>query len=107
METHKTAFIYKKNIKIGILKELKKNQLYTFTYNDDYSGASISLTMPIEKKHFEYTQLPPFFEGLLPEGMQLEALLKKRKLDRDDLFEQLLSIGEDVVGDVTIKRNSI
>lgn len=105
MEPHKTAFVYKKTIQAGMLKELNKNKLYTFTYNNDYSGAPISLTMPIEERHFEYTQFPPFFEGLLPEGIQLEALLKKRKIDRDDLFEQLLSIGEDVVGDVTIKRN--
>lgn len=104
MENYKIAIIYKKNIRAGKLEEIHKGKFYIFTYEEEYNGDPISLTMPVATKRFEYSQLPPFFEGLLPEGMQLEALLKKRKLDSNDLFEQLLAIGEDVVGDVTIKN---
>ena len=32
----------------------------------------------------------------------LDGLLRQRKVDRGDLFGQLLAVGEDVVGAVTI-----
>ncbi|MQY80452.1 MAG: toxin HipA, partial [Bacteroidetes bacterium] len=54
---------------------------------------------------FEFDEFPPFFDGLLPEGFQLEALLKQKKIDRDDLFIQLITVGEDLVGAVTIKES--
>jgi serine/threonine-protein kinase HipA len=40
---------------------------------------------------------------LLPEGGQLEALLRIRKLDRQDLFGQLLAVGQDVVGSLRVE----
>ena len=43
-------------------------------------------------------------ELLLPEGYQLEALLKRLKIDRDDPFSQLIATGKDMVGSVTIKE---
>ena len=36
---------------------------------------------------------PPPFEGLLPEGAQLEALLRNHKIDRDDAFGKLVVVG--------------
>jgi len=47
---------------------------------------------------------PPFFDGLLPEGFQLEGLLKYGKIDRSDQFSQLIAIGADMVGNVTIEE---
>ena len=38
----------------------------------------------------------------MPEGFQLEALLRLKKLDRNDKFGQLMLIGVDTVGAVTI-----
>ena len=49
-------------------------------------------------------EFPPFFDGLLPEGIQLEGLLKLKKIDRNDLFSQLMAVGEDVVGVVTLQE---
>jgi len=34
----------------------------------------------------------------------LEALLKRRKIDRNDYFRQILAVGEDLVGAVTVKE---
>lgn len=104
MGNHKVAIIYKKNVRAGKLEEIEKGKFYVFTYEEGYEGDPVSLTMPLVNRRFEYDEFPPFFEGLLPEGFQLEALLKKCKLDSDDLFEQLLVVGGDVVGDVTIKK---
>jgi serine/threonine-protein kinase HipA len=60
--------------------------------------------MPLKEKIFNSKNIFPFFEGLLPEGPQLESLLRIMKIDRDDLFGQLIAIGQDTVGAVTIKE---
>lgn len=87
----------------GIFEELDNGKSYTFTYHDNYANAPISLTMPIAKKVYTFEHFPSFFEGLLPEGMMLEGLLRKYKLDKNDLFSQLLQVGDDLVGAVTIE----
>lgn len=87
----------------GILEKLDENK-YTFTYVESYQGPAVSLTMPIKNKKYEYEKFPPFFEGLLPEGEMLEALLRKCKLDKKDYFGQLMAVGQDVVGAVTIEE---
>lgn len=98
----KKAQIYVNNIKSGILEEVKDGK-YVFTYHDNYHGEPVSLTMPVSQKIYEYHQFPPFFEGLLPEGVMLEGLLHQYKLDKNDYFGQLLKVGQDVVGAVTIE----
>lgn len=94
--------VFNNKIFAGYLKFIFDNQ-YIFEYEDDYKGAPISLTMPITKKKYEFNNFPPFFDGLLPEGMQLEGLLKIAKLDRDDYMGQLLQVGRDLVGSITIE----
>ncbi len=96
------AKVYMQDQLAGALIELEKNQRYRFSYLEDYEGPAVSLTMPVTQKDYEFTGFPPFFDGLLPEGFQLEALLRKRKIDRDDLFGQLIIVGQDLVGAVTV-----
>jgi len=88
----------------GMLIEVKKNEKYRFIYDEEYDGQPISVTMPVEKKEFQYEQFPPFFEGLLPEGVNLEMLLRTKKIDRNDAFSQLMAVGEDTVGAVTVRE---
>ncbi len=97
------ASVYVCGVKAGTLIELQ-NGKYQFIYLNDYHGAPVSLTMPLTKKNYEFDIFPPFFEGLLPEGIMLEALLRKYKIDRNDYFGQLLIVGKDVVGAVTIEE---
>lgn len=87
----------------GVLEELPEGK-YLFIYHHDYQGAPVSLTMPLNNKRYEYDRFPPFFEGLLPEGEMLYALLRKFKLDKQDYLGQLLKVGRDVVGAVTIEE---
>jgi serine/threonine-protein kinase HipA len=98
------AKVYVKGIEAGILIEEKKGQEYLFEYLDQYSGLEVSRTMPIKGKSFKYNGFPPFFDGLLPEGIQLEGLLKIKKIDKNDYFSQLMTVGEDMVGAVTVKE---
>ena len=89
----------------GDLEEISRKE-YRFTYLKGYDGDSVSLTMPTQERIYVFDRFPPFFEGLLPEGAMLGALLKKRKIDADDYFEQLMQIGQEVVGNVTVERVS-
>lgn len=97
------AYVSVNGIKAGILEELQGGT-YQFTYFDDYQGTPVSLTMPLNNKTYYFDVFPPFFEGLLPEGIMLEALLRKYKIDRNDYFGQLILVGQDVVGAVTIEE---
>jgi len=97
------AKVYMQGVFAGVLTEEVKNSKYKFEYASSYKGEPVSNMMPVEDKVFIYNEFPPFFEGLLPEGILLEGLLKIRKIDRTDDFSQLLAVGEDMVGAVTVK----
>jgi len=88
----------------GLLKELDFNKKYSFEYLQGYSGDPVSITMPKRQTLYEFDSFPPFFDGLLPEGYQLEGLLKIRKIDKNDFFSQLIAVGDDMVGNVTVKE---
>jgi serine/threonine-protein kinase HipA len=98
------AKVFVKGVEAGILTELVQGKEYIFEYNDEYDGLPVSRTMPIKEKVYKFDQFPPFFDGLLPEGIQLEGLLKIKKIDRHDSFSQLMAVGEDMVGVVTVKE---
>ncbi|MFC1499981.1 HipA N-terminal domain-containing protein [Candidatus Zixiibacteriota bacterium] len=87
----------------GVLEESNDRTTYRFTYHPDYSGPPISLNMPVEAEVFEYEHFPPFFDGLLPEGSMLDALLVQKKIDAKDYIGQLLVVGQDPVGAVTVE----
>ena len=76
---------------------------YSFAYDDTYDGPPVSLTMPVRAEPYRSPTFPPFFDGLLPEGWQLEALLRSAKLDRSDRLGQLVTVGADMVGAVTVR----
>jgi serine/threonine-protein kinase HipA len=97
------AEIYQQAALAGILEEFDGGR-WRFTYADGYSGEPVSLTMPVAQVVHEFNRFPPAFEGLLPEGIQLEAMLRRYKLDRADLFGQLVVAGQDLVGSLTVKE---
>ena len=98
------AKVYVKGIQAGILSELKQGIEYCFEYLEDYKGLEVSRTMLTDQKRYSFDKFPPFFEGLLPEGVQLEGLLKIKKIDKDDLFSQLMAVGDELVGVITVKE---
>jgi serine/threonine-protein kinase HipA len=94
--------VYKAGVPAGVLQEVD-DRTFRFEYLPGYQGPPVSLSLPLEQREWVFDRFPPFFDGLLPEGSQLQALLKIRKLDRSDFFGQLLAVGEDLVGDVTVE----
>ena len=100
----KKAKVYINEVEAGILTELDFGKKYLFEYQENYKGSPVSLTMPVSQSVYEFNTFPPFFDGLLPEGYQLDGLLKLAKIDRNDLFSQLLAVGDDLVGNVSVKE---
>jgi serine/threonine-protein kinase HipA len=99
----KKAAVLMHGVSAGFLEEITQGKAYAFEYVSEYHGPPISLTMPLETSRYEFDRFPPFFEGLLPEGLALESLLKEKKIDKTDYFEQLLCLGQDLVGAVTVE----
>jgi serine/threonine-protein kinase HipA len=98
----KTARVYQKDQLAGVLEALEDGS-FRFTYEPSFRGEPVSLTMPTKQPVWDFPRFPAPFEGLLPEGSQLDALLRIRKLDFNDLFGQLLAVGHDVVGSLRIE----
>lgn len=96
------AIVYVHNNRAGVLTEISPTEYY-FEYYDNYKGDLVSLSMPISQKSYNYNSFPPFFDGLLPEGFMLEGLLKNANIDANDYFSQLLAVGSNLVGAVTVK----
>ncbi|EEF61775.1 HipA N-terminal domain-containing protein [Pedosphaera parvula] len=97
------AEVFQQNELAGLLEELSPSE-YRFSYATNYAGEPISLTLPVRERPYEFQKFPAVFEGLLPEGLLLEAVLRRYKIDRHDLFTQLLVVGENVVGSLTINE---
>lgn len=99
----KRAEVYQQGKLAGMLEELEGAR-WRFAYAERYVGRPVSLTMPVAGRVYEFDGFPSVFEGLLPEGTQLEAMLRRYKLDRRDFFGQLVLTGQDLVGSLTVKE---
>lgn len=100
------AKVYNFGIFCGYLEEVRRGKEYKFSYAETYNGRPVSLTMPISQQEYQFNEFPPFFDGLLPEGFNLDALCRQHKVDKDDAFQQLLLVGRDVVGSVTVEPDN-
>ena len=98
------AMVRMHGVEAGVLVEDKRGGQYRFLYAPSYRGEPVSLAMPVAEGEYLFDRFPPFFDGLLPEGIQLEGLLRTRKFDEDDLFGQLVAVGGDLVGAATVEE---
>lgn len=99
----KSAQIIQHGIPAGLLTELPDGT-WRVSYLPSYSGPAMSLSLPRSSEPWIFSSFPPMFEGLLPEGPQLEALLRLHKIDRHDYYSQLMVVGGDLVGSLTFKK---
>jgi serine/threonine-protein kinase HipA len=100
--TPRRAAVHQQGAFAGILEE-SGPAAWHFIYDPNYTGLPVSLNLPIRPEPYTFDRFPPLFDGLLPEGLQLEALLRSRKIDRSDAFSQLLAVGADLVGSLTVE----
>ena len=103
MNPQRRAMIRQHGIPAGHLAELAAGG-WSFTYTMGYDGPRVSLALAVREEPWIFADFPPFLEGLLPEGPQLEAILRKHKIDRGDCFGQLMVVGQDVVGSLTVEE---
>ena len=96
------ADIFMHGVHAGVLQEIEPRSGYRFIYDEGYKGPAVSLTLPVREAPYAFDEFPAFLEGLLPEGYHLEALLRAKKIDRQDLFSQLVAVGADMVGALTV-----
>ncbi len=101
MNPKRQAAIHQHGLLAGILRSAESDG-WKFTYESGYDGAPVSLTLPVRPEPYDFPEFPAFLEGLLPEGPQLEALLRKHKIDRHDAFRQLVTVGEDLIGSLSV-----
>ncbi|ORA82039.1 type II toxin-antitoxin system HipA family toxin [Mycobacterium malmoense] len=66
---------------------------------------SVSWSLPVDAQYPLVTTggaVPPFFAGLLPEGVRLGVVTSSTKTSVDDHFTLLLAIGADTIGNVRV-----
>jgi serine/threonine-protein kinase HipA len=103
MSAERGAEIRQHGVLAGHLRSTGANG-WTFTYVPGYAGPPVSLTLPVRGAPYSFSQFPAFLEGLLPEGTQLEALLRTHKIDRHDDFRQLVTVGADMIGSLSVRE---
>lgn len=101
---YRRALVYFNTEQAGILEEIESG--YRFTYNSDFIGKDIpiSVSLPLKNEPYESTELFPFFEGILPEGEYLKIITSRFKVDKEDLFGIALKACEETIGAISIKE---
>lgn len=63
---------------------------------------SLTFRIPWSASPLEFRgiNLPPYFVGLLPEGLRMRALAKRLKTSEDDYYSLLLAAGTDPIGSI-------
>lgn len=76
-----------------------------FDFDKEVVGSPITYQIIAKPEPLEITgiNLPPYFAGLLPEGLRLKSMVKNLKISEDDLFSLLVSAGQEPVGDLHFK----
>ncbi|WP_040860338.1 type II toxin-antitoxin system HipA family toxin [Nocardia niigatensis] len=100
------ADVYKAGRLAGHLRRDRDDTVFTYLtdYLADPMSPPIAFTLPKQRGHFRTTagSVPPFFAGLLPEGLRLTAVTRAARTSEDDHFSILLMVGGDTIGDVQV-----
>lgn len=92
--------------RVGLLVETLWGSRFTYdrVYVEQPGARPLSPAMPVRSEPYEGAGLLPFFENLLPEGAQLEILVRRRELDPSDKLGLLLATLPASIGDVQIHQ---
>lgn len=80
------------------------DQGFDVAYLPEYDGVPVSLSFPVREGRRRYSEFPAFLDNLLLEGAMLEGFLRRHKVDQDDYFSQLIMLGEDLAGALTVRE---
>ena len=91
------------NVDAGILQETDDSR-YVFTYNEDYKGDPVCISMPVRKEPYLSDYLFPYFFNMLSEGANRLLQSQLLHIDEHDDFGIMLATAQfDTIGAVTIK----
>lgn len=85
----------------GTLEE--KDDKYVFTYNENYKGKPLSLSIPTSALVHESKELHPYFKSLTPEGWLKKRYSEIQRIDERDTFGFLIANGTDLLGAITVE----
>jgi serine/threonine-protein kinase HipA len=94
--------VFMHNVLAGVLTE--EQARYIFSYDKNYKGKPISLSMPVKIKEYVSQELHPFFKGLAPEGWLKKMFSEIQKIDERDTLAFLIENGNDLLGAISIKK---
>lgn len=100
--------VYYQEVLAGLLTEDEDG--YTFKYNELYltsNNPPVSLTLPLRIEPYQSKTLFPFFDGLIPEGWLLNIAVQNWKLNPRDRMGLLLTVCQDCLGAVSIRKADI
>ena len=100
--------VYYQEVLAGLLTEDEDG--YTFKYNELYLKSNyppVSLTLPLRIEPYQSKTLFPFFDGLIPEGWLLNIVVQNWKLNPRDRMGLLLTVCQDCLGAVSIRKADI
>jgi serine/threonine-protein kinase HipA len=75
-----------------------------FFYDPDYmaaGGLPLSLSLPLDRESFGDVETRAYFDNLLPENAQLQRVMEREGLARDDIVGLLRHLGADCAGSVS------
>lgn len=100
------ADVFKGDVLAGSLTRVGNTVEFRYlpTYLDDPALPHLAWSLPKSPSPTVATggSVPPFFAGLLPEGVRLSGVITAAKTSEDDHFTILLAVGSDTIGDVRV-----
>jgi serine/threonine-protein kinase HipA len=98
--------ILKNNIYVGdLVRSVEGCEIHFADSGAKNKKLTLNISSKEKMKKFAGVGLPPYFAGLLPEGLRLKAIVKKIKTSEDDLFSLLVASGNDPVGDIHFENS--
>jgi len=104
------ADVYKGDHLAGSL--VREGGAVVFRYDEEYLAEpglpDVAYTLPrsVDPVVAGGGAVPPFFAGLLPEGVRLHAVVVGTRTSEDDHLTLLLAVGQDAIGDVRVVPTS-
>jgi len=101
-----SADVYKGDVLAGTLARSGDDVVFSYddAYRDDPNTDAVAWTIPKTMTQLSAGagSVPPFFAGLLPEGIRLSGIVAGTKTSEDDHLTILLAVGSDTIGDVRV-----
>jgi len=103
-----SATVWREGTLVGTIARTRHGSVFEYApaFFDAHAllPGGIATHLPYARRTTETrgVNLHPFFAGLLPEGIRLEALVDRVKTSEDDLLSLLVAAGADTIGDLSV-----